>query len=617
MRVKYRKGLKTGLAIAMLAVVVYITFSFRGSKQKDISIASRADGEQIVFYTYNKKNQKVLEITCTETQKEGKNRTVMKNIIALIYKKGRMNKDIRVFGDRGYVEGADSHFFIERNARIESEDFSIKSKNFTLKGKVHLVAPHQVDYKTKGLTGVADKGMEMFLKKNILNFSNTHGKYFKDNKEFDYATDLLWVFDETKSLVMEKNSSMRDKNSLLRSDWITIQFDKDFKKVKESSAQKNSYLYIEDPERRQIREVKAEHIGSIYNEDGKMTRLVVMKNAEILMKDKENHILIASESVDLYFDAPTGKATEMDIPMAGRVENTGKTKFDVAADKINAKFDGEGEIRYCTGEGNVHYVVEDYRGTTHKIVYNVAKDLINLTGDNSKLETKSNTFHSDSFKVRVKDKILSSQSKTEVKTIIHLEKKSVLFSAASVFINAREFVIYEKENRLNYEKNVTLNQGDTVLRCRRLQITDENQIAATGSVSLNFKSEGKEVELKAEEVTFKPAEKSIELSGNAAIKNDENLLQATRISILFNDDNEVAQITGDGMVNFSKEELSGTSDQVKWLFKEDVMILSGSPIIRRTGGTSTTGKELKINLETGEITILSGTAGRTETIIRQ
>lgn len=616
MRVKYRKGVKITLGLAMLVVLVYLISSFKGSKRDDYRIESRPDGEQIVFYNFNKNNQKTLELRCTEFNKTGK-RTNMKNIAGLIYKKGRMNKDIKIFGDRGYEEDEQNTFFVEENARIISDDFTIKSKSFLLKGKSHLVTPHPVEYTTKGLNGLAETGMEMFLKKNIINFSNTHGQYSRDKRTFEYSTDLLWVFDETKSVIMEKNSMLRDKQSLLRSDWITIKFDNDFKQVVESSAQKNSYLYIEEPDKKQVREVKAEHIGSIYNDQGKLTRLVVMKKGEILLKDNDNHIIIASELVDLYFDPASGRATEMNIPMTGRVENTGKTKFEVSADKINAKFNKDGEIRICDGQGHTRYVVEDYHGVSDQIIYDVDRDTITVSGENCEMETKQNTFRSTQFKVKVTDKILSSQSDKGAQSIITLEKQSVLLSADPVYINAQEFVIYEKENRLNYENHVILNQGNTVMRSNRLQITDENKISVTGAVTLTFQSEGKDVELKAEEVTFNPTQRTITMSGNAAIKNSENILQATSITIFFNDKNEVARITGEDRVNFNREDLSGTADQVNWLFKEEEMILSGSPRIDKSGGGSTTGKELKIHLKTGDITILSGDRGRTETIIRQ
>jgi lipopolysaccharide export system protein LptA len=54
---------------------------------------------------------------------------------------------------------------------------------------------------------------------------------------------------------------------------------------------------------------------------------------------------------------------------------------------------------------------------------------------------------------------------------------------------------------------------------------------------------------------------------------------------------------------------------VEWLFKENTMILKDLPqIVKKNGGT-TIGEELKINLKTNKITILSSDTERTETTI--
>ena len=69
-------------------------------------------------------------------------------------------------------------------------------------------------------------------------------------------------------------------------------------------------------------------------------------------------------------------------------------------------------------------------------------------------------------------------------------------------------------------------------------------------------------------------------------------------------------------LRFTKEELSGTSRRVKWLFEKDIMILQGKPEIVNQSGGKTSGKELKINLVDNSITIVSDQSERTETIIR-
>ena len=86
--------------------------------------------------------------------------------------------------------------------------------------------------------------------------------------------------------------------------------------------------------------------------------------------------------------------------------------------------------------------------------------------------------------------------------------------------------------------------------------------------------------------------------------------------IRFNDKNEITRISGEDGIDFIKEDLYGNSGKVEWLFKENTMILKDLPqIVKKNGGT-TIGEELKINLKTNKITILSSDTERTETTIK-
>ena len=86
--------------------------------------------------------------------------------------------------------------------------------------------------------------------------------------------------------------------------------------------------------------------------------------------------------------------------------------------------------------------------------------------------------------------------------------------------------------------------------------------------------------------------------------------------IRFNNKNEITRISGEDGIDFIKEDLYGNSGKVEWLFKENTMILKDLPqIVKKHGGT-TIGEELKINLKTNKITILSSDTERTETTIK-
>jgi len=602
------------LVLMLIGTIVFIISGIRGKTSIDYKTKSRALGEGMVLTKFNKDNKVALVLKCDETKKDPNGKLIMVMMDALIIKKGRMNKDIRVTGAQGFVTNNDYDFFVQGDSLIKAGDLEVRSDHFTMKDRAELHSDVRVDYKTNSMDGIAHEGMMLFLNINTLKLFNTVGNFRQNKRVFDFSAKVLWFMDKQKSLVLEKDAVIREDKSIMKSDWVTIQFSDDLKQVKETSSQNNSILYIVDSEKEEIKEIKSENIRNSYDENGKMTQLTAMKHAHVLLKDPENQTTITSDTIDMYFDGPSGKAQKVKIPLRGIVENTGKTKLHVAANQIDIDYDDDGQLDFCKGQGNVRFMVEKYTGKTTDLSYDIAKHLILLEGDNTQLINEQNTFYASAFTVHSTARTLS--AKEGVKSVIRLQKNSVLFSKNSIFINAKNMLMLEKENKFMYDKNVTLNQEDVVMDADALEISEENDIVATGKVSLSFKSEQKEVALKGETVVFNSKKRLIDITGNAAIKSGDNLLRSRHIVIYFSTNNEVSLITGSKDINFVQEELVGYAERVQWRFKEDVMVLEGSPSISKKGGGKTTGKSLEIDLKTSKITILSSTSNRTETIIR-
>jgi lipopolysaccharide export system protein LptA len=621
---KYKKTLETLIIISLVATLLYILIGLKKKTPSEFTGELKVDGETMVHATYDKEHRKAMELKCTEAINESDDKTDMKNIEGVIYKKGRMNKDINISGKSGYVANNSQNFFIEGDAKVTSEDFSLKGPSFLLEGQAEMSTEKKVDYKAKDLQGIATNGIRYYLKLNVLKFFNTRGRYKRDNRDFDFSTDVLWVIDKDKIVVMEKNTVIRETGSILRSDWLSLKFTGNFQHISEATSQKSSYFYLEDKEKQEIKEIKSGNISSYYDDSGKMTRVLVMQNSEIHLKSKTDHLLINSDKIEMFFDPESGKATRIDIPTPGQVENTGKTKFRITADAINAAYNKKGELSTCEGKGNAVFIIDEYNGNADRLFYDITRDLITMTGPNSKvINGESNTFNSTKFTVDTGQKILSSTD--GVKSTILLKKKNVLFSEAPMFLNAKEFRILEKKKKFRYDTRVQLMQDDISLNTDTLEITDENQIEANGKVSLSFKNGGGEgsggpgasdVAIKAENIVFNARERNIDITGNAAIKSGETLLKADHLVVRFNETNGITDISGDGNIEFLKDDLSGRSGKVQWLFGKEMMILKNSPRVTKKSGGATSGKELEIDLKTNTIKILSGGSERSETIIQ-
>lgn len=318
--------------------------------------------------------------------------------------------------------------------------------------------------------------------------------------------------------------------------------------------------------------------------------------------------------MELNFDTETGNVTTIEIPLPGQVENSGGNNFRISADAMKAVYNEKGEIAYCDGHGNVRFNIDDYTGISESINYDIAKNNINLTGDQSQVISGNNTFNSTKFRINSKQKVLASDD--GVKSSILLDKKNVLFKAAPIFINAKQFRIFEKEKRFLYSLQVNMVQDDIKLSTQKLEITNDNNISASGPTSLSFKAEGKEMTLRGGVFVFDAVNRAIYIRSNAMIKSDENILKAQRFTIRFSSENTIDKIEGTDEVSFLKEELTGTAGKVLWLFKEDSLVLKSLPQIVKRNGGRTIGKILKIDLKDNKISVLSSETERTETIIR-
>ncbi len=612
---KFRKAAKYFIVISLLALVVYIVTGFKSqAPDQENFYEFEADGEGMVHEIFDDESRKIIELKAAQAKKSGEDRTDMKVVRGLILKKNRLNKDVQIYGDEGYTENNYYNFYVEKNARLKSEDFDIKSHNFFLKDRAILTSKEKVIYETKELKGVAKKGMEFHINNNVLRFYNTRGHYKKDNRDFAFKTDSLWVIDKQNQVIMEKHVVIREQKSILRSGWLSMEFSEEFKHIKKASSLRDSYLYMEDRESLESKEIKAGSITSFYDETGKLEFVSVVRNAEVMLKDQDNHTMITADALEMTLNPDSGSISKVVIPVPGQVESTGKAKFRIIADQMKADYDDQAMMEKCHAEGNCDFIIDEYSGYADDLVYNIKTDTILLDGQKTRLATQNNTFDSKTFKVNTKEKTLTSAG--DIKSTIQLKEGGVLFKEHPIFVNAKKLSLFEKDNRVIYEQKVSLLQDDIGLSANRLEIANNDDIELSGSVSLSFKSGDKEVRLKGDRCTFNSKEKAIELMDNAGINSDDNVLTSDRLLIRFNDKNELSEIVGEGGIDFTKEDLSGTAGKVTWSFQDDTMTFEQNPQVVKKKGATTYGEVLKINLNNSIITILSRDGSRTETILQ-
>ncbi|MCP4217288.1 MAG: hypothetical protein GY765_21775, partial [bacterium] len=182
---KLKKWIKFAVIASVVLVVIYILTGLKSKEEGNFTSELEADGEGMVLRIYNN-NEVAISLKCSQLEQVEKDKDQMKDIEGTILKKGRLDKDIKVSGLNGYVTNNKHDFFIQDNAKIISDDFTMRSHSFFLKDQAEMHTKKKVHYETKNLKGVARAGMEFFLKINVLKFFKTRGHYKRDDRDFEF-----------------------------------------------------------------------------------------------------------------------------------------------------------------------------------------------------------------------------------------------------------------------------------------------------------------------------------------------------------------------------------------------------------------------------------------------
>jgi len=614
---KYQKLFKILLIVFVLFTLYFILKGIRQKDQSNLIKGFKADGVGMIHVRFNKKNKKSIEFKCIESKIEHNNKIAMKKVDGTIFKKGRMNKDLKIIADKGLFENDFYNFFIEKNAKLISDNFIIKSDSFFLKDRLIFSTDKIVHFKVENLNGYARKGMKFNIKLNILKLFDTEGTLKKSNKIFKYKTAELIFVEKNKALILQRESKIESKDSLLKSNRIAMKFTDDLKKVKFSVASGNCHLILGDKKKsNDYKEIRSEDIRSFIDLEAKeanIKKLVISKKGSVQIKTESNLTKMESDLIGIYFEKDTGKIESIKMLSYGRVKNRGKTNFFISSNKMELNFDN-GEIKLCKAKGRCDFKIDEYKGKSDILTYDIDKQKIKIKGKNSVIRIKNNRFNSNRFIVEIKKKRLSSSN--GIKSIVKLNKENVLFSSKSIFINSKRMVYQSKEENFQYEGNIHLEQENTVLNSEKLGINKKNDVIASGNVFLSFKNKDNEVILKGEKINFDSKKKIIVIDIKGEIKNGKNILKAEKLFIKFNENSEINSVNGEDKVNFNKEDIYGSSKKVIWLFKKDFIIFKDSAQLQRENGAITKAKELRFDLKKNKIITVSDKIKRTETILK-
>ena len=118
---KHKNILRIFILIIFLVVVFLVISELKPRENINQITEFEPDGIDMKYTIFSKENKKRLELSCIESKSQGKTKTLMKKINATIYKKGKLDQDISISGESGYVDDNFNKFYIEKKANIVIE----------------------------------------------------------------------------------------------------------------------------------------------------------------------------------------------------------------------------------------------------------------------------------------------------------------------------------------------------------------------------------------------------------------------------------------------------------------------------------------------------------------
>ncbi len=614
-----RKRLGIALAIAFLLLAVFFSRGlFLERKQADVTDTGVGD-RGISYLAFNEESKKSIEVKCQESFTKGADELHLKNISGVIYKSGRMNKDIRFFGAQGIAKDDFNSFQIQGNARIVSEDITFKAESFLMIGKKNLFSREKTGFAGKIISGTAAKGIEILFELNEFKFFDVVGDVSKGKQKFAFNSPMLWMFREDNWLALKGKSSIKTEDSLLTADEIILRFSEEFAALQSYVSLGNSTLHSEKSipgdraDNREVLDIESTKIESIFSENGDLERIMIFEQGRLAVAGNADRVEMSGDNIDCRLFPQTQSISEIFIRSPGEVKSRGAQKIDLSADEIHSKYDEKGGMHYIRAEKNGQFTFGDFKGSAPELNLDAENGRLVIGGEEARIKSGANLFAGSAFEIDTRKNLLSAPS--GVRATVSLEKGSVLFHAAPMYLSADNLSIGDKGRNFTFKRKVKLFQDEIKLTAGEINFNnDSNVITARGQVHLEFVNEKDLVVLDGRTVIFDSSKRQISAVGDAQLRQIGNTLTAGKIILFLSRDERLQNISAQQAVEFANDRISGKSEFLSWQFEKKDLVFKKEAQISKKNSGMTRGQELHFNLESNEITV-SGADDRSETTI--
>ena len=453
-RTRRRLGIALAIVIFLLAVFFgkNVFFEREPADGTDSGIGDRG----ISYLAFNEESKKSIEVKCQESFTKGADELHLKKIAGVIYKSGRMNKDIRFFGDQGIAKDDFNSFLIQGNARIVSEDITFRAESFLMINKKNLFSEGKTDFAGKIISGMAAKGIEILFELNEFKFFDVTGEVARDKQKFAFESPMLWMFRESNWLALKGKSSIKTEDSILKGDEIILRFSEEFVDLQSYVSLGNSTLHSEKSipgdhaDNREVLEIEATKIESIFSENGDLERIMIFDKGRLAVEGNSDRCEMNGDNIDCLLFPQTQTLSEIFIRTPGVIKNRGSQKIDLSADEITSKYDEKGGMQYIRAEQNGHFTFGNFKGSATELNLDAEKGRLVIAGEEARIKTGANLFSGSSFKIDTKKNLLSAPS--GVRATVSLDKGSLLFHAAPMYLSADQLEIGDTRQEYYLQK---------------------------------------------------------------------------------------------------------------------------------------------------------------------
>jgi len=608
-----RRLIQILLAVAVLATIVLVVKGVRSHQPDPMPADFTADGLGMEQTIFDGDNRRIIELKSSSSRKGEQDRIYMQNLDARLLKQGRLSEDIHVQGEEGYVENNYHNLLVRKNAKISSRRFVLESDQFFLKDRAILRTKKPVAFSLRDLKGTAAKGMAYYLKQNLIKLFDTRGVHMRQGREYKFQAGTLWFVEKERKLILEKAASIKGPESDLEGDWISIAFDDDIEIVRETRCQGRAHMRVESPgDPPLMRDLRCGVLTAQHDENGDISKLSLVRRVTVHLQRGERHSRIKSELLDAAF-TPGGKfLSKITIPIPGEVIHTGGTEFSASADSMSFTF-RSGEIALWRGKGNGNLRGRDFSSRSDSIEFDSPHHLIHLQGKECRVIQEKHVFLAPAFSIHTEKKWM--KGKDGVRATFHPKRPQPPFSEKPFFIQSKELLHLDENRTTHFTGSVQLFQDAARLKAESLTMNPDKQLLANGKVRLTFQSETQSITAWGEKLAFDPEKQRLTIRGKGGFKSTEAQLNAEALSLSFRGDNRLHSVAAEGSVTFSKDDITGGSDNVLWDFIKREMQFSGNARLEKKQGAKAQGEFLDLDLKSNNMRVRSRKQQRTSTVL--